>query len=245
MKRILFSCFCLIVVAAQTIFCQEIIYYDKDGKEVDSTAEYTRCVERSLLPNNWIYIKEFYEKKQVNWEGAFSVYTDKERVAEGTHRHYRKNSASLWYQEEYKAGRLRQLLSYYPDGKLKRTEKYRKGKFVKGTCLNPDGSSRPFTRFAIPPEYPGGTDQLFAYIAQNINYPALARENNIQGTVLLYFDINKDGSCTNVQVAKDPGAGCGQEALRVINAMSRWSPGLQDDEPVKVRFTLPIGFKLE
>lgn len=96
-----------------------------------------------------------------------------------------------------------------------------------------------------PPTFPGGERELLKYLAENIKYPALARENNIQGTVALQFVIGKDGSVSNVEVLKDPGGGCGKEAIRVVQSMPNWSPGEANGHAVKVRFTLPVRFKLE
>ncbi len=96
-----------------------------------------------------------------------------------------------------------------------------------------------------PPSFPGGEAELLKYLAQNIKYPPLARENNIQGVVALTFVIGKDGSVKDVNVVKDIGGGCGKEAVRVVQSMPKWIPGEANGNPVKVRFTLPVRFKLE
>lgn len=95
------------------------------------------------------------------------------------------------------------------------------------------------------PGFPGGERDLMAFLAKNINYPALAKENNIQGTVVLGFVIGKDGSINDVNILKDIGGGCGKEALRVVRSMPAWIPGEANGHAVKVRFTLPVRFKLE
>lgn len=96
-----------------------------------------------------------------------------------------------------------------------------------------------------PPTFPGGEQDLLRYLAENIKYPALARENNIQGTVALSFVVNKDGSVSDVSIVKEIGGGCGKEAMRVVQSMPRWSPGEANGYPVKVRFTLPVRFRLQ
>lgn len=97
-----------------------------------------------------------------------------------------------------------------------------------------------------PPSYPGGDKELFKYLAANIKYPALARENNLQGRVTLTFVVNKDGRISDVTILKDPiGGGCGKEALRVVSEMPRWIPGEANGNPVKVRYTIPVLFRLE
>ncbi len=95
------------------------------------------------------------------------------------------------------------------------------------------------------PAFPGGERELLAYLAKNIVYPAMARENNIQGIVALSFVIGKNGSISEVTVLKDIGGGCAKEAVRVVQAMPKWSPGEANGHPVKVRFVLPVRFQLQ
>jgi len=96
-----------------------------------------------------------------------------------------------------------------------------------------------------PPSFPGGEKELLKFLAENIKYPPLARENNIQGNVALTFVVNKNGSVSDVSILRDIGGGCGKEAVRVVNSMPKWNPGEANGNPVKVRFTLPVRFKLE
>lgn len=95
-----------------------------------------------------------------------------------------------------------------------------------------------------PPAFPGGEKELIQYLAKNIRYPELAREANIQGRVILSFVIDKDGQVKDVSIIKDIGGGCGKEAMRVVQNMPRWLPGEANGVKVKVRFTLPVNFKL-
>jgi protein TonB len=94
------------------------------------------------------------------------------------------------------------------------------------------------------PYFPGGERELLKFLSENIQYPALARENGIEGTVAISFVINKDGSISDISILKDVGGGCGKEAVRVIKTMPHWSPGEANGHLVKVRFTLPVRFKL-
>ncbi len=92
-------------------------------------------------------------------------------------------------------------------------------------------------------------EQLLAFIYKNVSYPAAAIQENIAGTVVVSFVVEKDGSITHTEVIKDIGGGCGEEALRVVNIMPevdlKWVPGKNKGEPVRTRFTLPVRFKLE
>ncbi|HKK77727.1 MAG TPA: energy transducer TonB [Saprospiraceae bacterium] len=112
------------------------------------------------------------------------------------------------------------------------------------------------------PRFPGcedieGDDQakkacadqkLMEFLGKNIRYPGMAIENGIQGSVVVSFVIEKDGSITNAELLRDIGGGCGEEALRLINSMNdghKWIPGKQRGRNVTVRFTLPIRFTLQ
>lgn len=94
------------------------------------------------------------------------------------------------------------------------------------------------------PEFPGGEAAMFQWIANNIKYPEIAKENNIQGKVFVQFVIGKDGKVTDVQVVRGVDPSLDKEAVRVIQSMPAWKPGKQRNKPVKVSFQLPINFKL-
>jgi protein TonB len=98
-------------------------------------------------------------------------------------------------------------------------------------------------------KYECATTKMLEYVYKNVKYPAIARENGIQGRVVVQFVVEKDGRITDAQVVRDIGAGCGEEALRVVNSMNqmsqKWTPGKQRGKPVRVQFTLPVSFKLQ
>ena len=89
------------------------------------------------------------------------------------------------------------------------------------------------------------TNALFAYLKQNLNYPAIASESAIQGSVIVQFIVEKDGSVTGTKILRGIGGGCDEEALKVIESMPKWTPGKQRGRPVRVQFTLPVRFILQ
>lgn len=95
------------------------------------------------------------------------------------------------------------------------------------------------------PEFPGGMDALMSYLSKNIKYPAQAQENNIQGRVIINFTVNKDGSIVDPEIKKSLDPSCDKEAMRVIKAMPKWKPGRQHGKPVRVRYTVPVLFRLQ
>ena len=86
--------------------------------------------------------------------------------------------------------------------------------------------------------------KLMAFIYENISYPPTARENNVEGMVVVQFVVEPDGKVSNVKMVRDIGAGCGDEAVRVVKKMPIWNPGKQRGRAVRVMFTLPVKFKL-
>lgn len=95
------------------------------------------------------------------------------------------------------------------------------------------------------PEFPGGNPAFMKFLAERIKYPVIALENNEQGRVVANFVVEKDGSISNIKVIKGVTAGLDAEALRLLNSMPNWKPGEQHNQPVRVRFTLPIVFRLQ
>ncbi len=96
------------------------------------------------------------------------------------------------------------------------------------------------------PEFPGGAQEMMKFIAENIKYPVIAQENGIQGRVICQFVIEKNGSVTDIQVVRSSGdASLDKEAERVIKTMPKWKPGKQRGKPVRVKYTIPVAFRLQ
>jgi protein TonB len=93
-------------------------------------------------------------------------------------------------------------------------------------------------------EFPGGPAAMAQFIQKNLKYPEIALENQIEGTVVVEFVVEKDGSISNIKVLKDIGGGCGNEAMRIIKMMPKWTPGKQRDMAVRVKMRAPIKFKI-
>ena len=95
------------------------------------------------------------------------------------------------------------------------------------------------------PEFPGGELALRQYIANAIKYPVIAQENGIQGRVYVTFVVNNDGSIGDARIARGVDPSLDKEALRVVNTLPRWKPGMQRGKPVRVSYTVPINFVLQ
>jgi len=95
------------------------------------------------------------------------------------------------------------------------------------------------------PSFPGGMAALMAYLQKSIKYPPVAEENGIQGRVICTFVVERDGSVTDVRVAKSVDPSLDKEAVRVVSAMPKWIPGKQNGQSVRVKYTLPVTFRLQ
>ena len=95
------------------------------------------------------------------------------------------------------------------------------------------------------PSFPGGPSALFEYLSKNIKYPVVAEENGIQGRVIVTFVVERDGSITDVRVVKSVDPSLDKEASRVVKAMPKWIPGKQNGSAVRVKYTVPVTFRLQ
>ena len=95
------------------------------------------------------------------------------------------------------------------------------------------------------PSFPGGPSALMQYLNSNIKYPVVAEENGVQGRVVCTFVVEKDGSITDVRVVKSVDPSLDKEAARVVKAMPKWIPGKQNGSAVRVKYTVPVTFRLQ
>lgn len=103
----------------------------------------------------------------------------------------------------------------------------------------------PFQLVEEKPKFQGGDANAFsAWVAKNLNYPEIAKENGVQGRVMLQFTVNPNGSVSDVKVLRGIDASLDKEAVRVVSSSPKWTPGRQRDRAVKVTYTFPVIFQL-
>ncbi|WP_338336112.1 TonB family protein [Marseilla massiliensis] len=95
------------------------------------------------------------------------------------------------------------------------------------------------------PQFPGGDAALFEYLSTHIKYPTIAEENGVQGRVIVTFVVERDGSITDVKVVKSVDPSLDKEASRVVAGMPKWIPGKQNGSAVRVKYTVPVTFRLQ
>jgi len=113
------------------------------------------------------------------------------------------------------------------------------------TQENSDSEDQVFEVVETDPQFPGGEKALLQYLNNNIEYPRLARQEAIEGRVILQFVVGADGNISNIEVVKGLGRGLDEEAIRLVKNMPNWEPGRQRGRPVRVKYTLPVTFNLE
>lgn len=96
-----------------------------------------------------------------------------------------------------------------------------------------------------PPTYPGGIQKFYDFMGRNLTYPKAAADNKVKGTVFLTFNIEKDGSVSDVKtIGKKLGSGMDEEAIRVVKLTKKWNPGLLNGTPVRVKYNIPVKFTM-
>ena len=109
----------------------------------------------------------------------------------------------------------------------------------------PEVSNKVFDVVEEMPSFPGGTGALMSFLSSNIKYPVVAQENGVQGRVIVGFVVERDGSITDVKVMRSVDPSLDREAQRVVRAMPRWKPGKQNGSAVRVKYTVPVVFRLQ
>ena len=105
---------------------------------------------------------------------------------------------------------------------------------------------QPFVRVEQMPSFMGGDLMTFRnWVQSKVRYPQIAQENGISGRVLLMFVVERDGSLTNIQVLQTPDSSLSDEAIRVLKTSPKWTPGRQRNQTVRVKYTLPIDFRIQ
>jgi outer membrane transport energization protein TonB (TC 2.C.1.1.1) len=115
--------------------------------------------------------------------------------------------------------------------------------FTVSPASSPDDQV-PFETVEVMPQFPGGNEALMFFLSKNMKYPQDAAKNKIEGRALVSFIVEADGSISSVKMVKEVYPSIDAEAVRVVKSMPKWIPGRQKGKAVRVRFVLPLNFKL-
>ncbi len=234
-----------------------IIKYNKKGKKVSAIA-YKKgelfgpayyFYDNGKVKKHIEYLTKDKTKKGIGQEFKMVYFADSlgtAMVTDGNgHAVESTNSKDDVFIEEgdYKEGFKEGIWTgKYQSGKSSYTETYELSKLVSG--VNTVGDKKyEYTQLEVPPEFKGGIQQFYRYLASSINYPRDAMERGLTGSVIVSFMIEKDGQIVDAKVDRPVMPSMDREALRVVLASPKWMPGIQRGVPVRVKYNIPISFK--
>ncbi len=237
--------FLVFLLLSSFSYAQDTTYYDVNW---DKTTQITNAafykavkydtVKKDIRANENVYSisgKLISQKSYLNY---------KTRLLDGNSKEWYE-SGQLKKDVNYKKGKLHgPVLTYWANGKAKRIDKFENGKAIEKNCFNELGEQVDYFNYEIPVEYPTGEEGLVNHIARTTRYPRNARENNIQGEVILGFIIKEDGSITNIEIIKGVNEELNNESIRVINTLSKYKPAKEDGELTKKFVTANVLYKL-
>lgn len=242
-KETFFIILCLLPTCMA--FGQDTTYFDYAWKKVSSSklASYYKIVLHDQADTNRVLETIYFKSGQIRTHRNYSNYKDK--ILDGNLKEWYKNGQlrkDIDYTDGKKNGKL---LTYWENGKPKRIDVYEHDKLVEGKCLNPDGLETFYYDYETKAEFIGGDNKLIQYLRNKANYPKKAKKEGIEGTVIVAFVINSNGSTSNVEIVQGVNDELDKEAMRVIKNMPKWKPGMQDGIPVRTGYQLPINFLLD
>ena len=165
-------------------------------------------------------------------------------VYDGPQVHYYDNG-KLKTEMSYRNDKINGILkSYHPDGKLRRNDTYKEGKLVKGNCYDIAGRDTTYFEFERYAYYIAGEEALYSFIQENLKYPEEARMKSIEGRVQVKFNIEKDGSVSNIHIHSGVTDLLDQEAVRVVSMLKGFAPAIQGGDRKRFSFIVPVRFRL-
>lgn len=240
------------------------IYVDVNGLEISQ--DEAKYISKRFNENGKWIVNDYYLSGELQMTGTYT--SNKYKVKHGDFTYYYPNgniqmkgsfinnkksdqwtaweeTGEIHEKGDYVKGEFNGIMNWYYEGYLCSVEEYKGGKMLKYTFYDKEGNKLPEnTDFDQYPEFPGGIDSLLAYIKQATNYPVEAKRNNLEGKVFVDFVINKQGKIINAKAKNKVNELLEKEAIRVVENMPNWKPGMQRNIPVEVIFTIPINFKL-
>lgn len=206
--------------------------------------------EKHPTKENGIILKTFFENKKPKYEIEYIVVNNKftqkpDTIGDGTAKEWYENG-QLKYEQNFTDNKFNGFVkSYWPNGKLKRDDIYLNDSLMNGICYDSTGIKTNYYPYSKMPEFKGGDQGLMRFLSSKVAYPYEAQRQGIEGRVILQFVVKKNGIISDIRVVRKVNYYLDKEAIRVVQSMPKWNPGLIENEPVNVSFTLPINFKLQ
>lgn len=234
----------VLTIVSLVSYGQDTTYYDHDWKKVSfmSKAQYYEIIQRDQADTNKAIETTYFISGQIKMQKSYSVYKDKK--LDGKLKEWYENG-QIRRDIDYKDDKLNgRVLTYWDNGKPKRIDNFENDKLIDGKCINSDGKETIHYDYEKMPEFPGGINALTQYLIKEIRYPNKSRRKGIEGRVVVGFIVNKNGTMSDIKIVESVNDELDQEAMRVLNKIPKWKPGMIDGEAVRVAFNLPIKFTL-
>jgi TonB family protein len=138
-----------------------------------------------------------------------------------------------------------ECFTFYDDGKIRRYDIFKNNELVSGSCFSLDGEEIPHFPYLQDPVYIGGNQAFFKFLQDNVVYPRKARRKGIEGQVVVAVIIDRQGKVRIPRIAKSVHKLLDDEALRAVNKLGDWSPGLVDGYPIDLKISIPVVFRLK
>lgn len=201
----------------------DILYRDK------SDSQRVKLISKELDGKLWLERNYYPFSPKAVLHGVYKTYSE----------------GQLKDERYFKDGKQDGLhITYWKNGQVRRKDIYEQGKFISGNCYTDSGADTTWFAFEVAASFPNGTDSLHRFLRRNFYYPPEARNERIQGTVIVKFMIDKDGYVTDIVVERSVHPTLDKEAIRIVKKMPQWTPGIQEGRPVKTVFRLPVVFRI-
>ncbi len=239
MRAFLLTCVTIFITTV-TANAQDTLYLDSKNQPVKKRKQADQF--KVITKTDTGYVVEFLRKDMTL--NLRMTYRDKELKT--LHGYYTDYSGQAVYTEgRYQDGKPEGPWNYNYNGKRTAAIVYEGGKIVTANYFKPTGEPETDqTKIEQYPSFNGGMDAMRDYLTRTIKYPKSAKDNRISGNVLLEFTVMPNGQVADIDVIKPVNLEIDAEAVRVVRQMPRWNPGIQFARPVKVRYKMPIAFRL-
>lgn len=242
MKRIL-----TIVFSFMTVYCfgqeKDTLFYDKNNNMVNSldSAYYFGISQTDPTDLKKTIHRTYFKSGQIRSEsesindqiiGCQKIWHENGQL---------RREINFNQKSEYHGS----LITYWENGQIKRKCIYKNGKLKEGKCFNIEGVEVKYFDLEKGPQFPGGNRKYFDFVQKELMYPENCVNNGIEGTVLVSFFINEDGSLTDIKIEKGIDRELNAEAYRLVMKMPNWEPFIFDGDTLGIKVTYPITFRIE
>nr|WP_315179062.1 energy transducer TonB [uncultured Flavobacterium sp.] len=224
-----------VLLSSITFYAQKKVYFTEDFTELPSVenATYYSIYEdnkEGTLRTTYYIDNTIYKRDQ------FSNY--RKRILNGKSESWYKNGAKEMLAIYIKGKQEGIQTRYFENSQIKRTENFKNGEFVDGKCFNENGAEIEFFPYYVKPEFPGGINAFYNYVAKNFKSP-----NNARGQIKIIFVVEKNGTLSDFKIIEGINYDMNVEAVRVLFNSPKWIPGKIDGTDARVKYSLPINIK--